>query len=86
MRVFSVPAEYVRFIEASLAVAVADVQRDRARRAAGRKPTVADCFIDSSAAGNTIVMVGVHDAAQQARDLVWPAEPDALLITAGALP
>jgi len=59
MRVFSCPAKYQRFVESSIALALADIGRDVKRRAEGQRATVHRQFIDDAAEGELVVLVGV---------------------------
>lgn len=62
MRTYSCAAAYRRHVEASLALAVAEVGRDTARRSdedprVQALATINDCFVDPSAPGRIVVAV-----------------------------
>jgi hypothetical protein len=66
MRLFTVPAAYRRHIEAAVAMAVADVGKDVERRSdedvrIQRMAPVNDAFIDTTADGTLLIMVGVSN-------------------------
>ena len=76
-RVFTCPARYRPMIESAIALAMADVGRDMARRSAGDPPTIRDSLIDGRQRGELVVVSCILDREQQAADAAWPNEPAA---------
>lgn len=59
-RVFTAPARYRKFLESSLALAIAEIERDDRRRGAGVPPTINDQFLNREG-GRLAVVVGAAD-------------------------
>jgi hypothetical protein len=56
--VYEVDARYRKFVEANLAITLADVARDMKRRSDGLAPTIESCFIAPTAEGRIVVVLG----------------------------
>lgn len=56
--VYEVDARYQKFVQATLAIALADVARDMKRRSDGLAPTIENCFINPVAEGRIVVVLG----------------------------
>jgi hypothetical protein len=70
MRLFTGPAAYRRYLEASLALALAEIKRDADRRAdedprVQRLSTIPDRFIEAGDTGTLCIMVGVPNEGAQ---------------------
>lgn len=73
MRTFTCPAKYRRFVEAQLALAIAEVGRDIARRGqdehivraydslVSKRATIPEQFIDAEKGGDLLILVGDAD-------------------------
>jgi hypothetical protein len=81
MRLFTGPAAYRRYLEASLALALAEIKRDADRRAdedprVQRLSTIPDRFIEAGDAGTLCIMVGAARIPAKgkvaASDLLFP--------------
>lgn len=57
MRVFSCPSQYRRFVEAQLALALAEIGEDLRRRAANKLPRIHDQFIAADAGERVTIVV-----------------------------
>jgi hypothetical protein len=70
MRLFTGPAAYRRYLEASLALALAEIKRDADRRAdedprVQRLSTIPDRFIEAGESRTLCIMVGVPNEGAQ---------------------
>jgi hypothetical protein len=71
MRVFSVPAKYRAFVEAQIALTLAEVKRDIDRRdddhpGVRALATVHNTFINNNQKGTLTILVGANDSEQTA--------------------